>query len=105
MKEFFSKVNQVIKASVPYTALLAVIIGIVNLIVLYNTKSDISDIESDVEYTYSRLDDVESAVQNINTDYDNSEIVSIIGRAHNSIINHIDDAESNINSNIMIWSD
>lgn len=98
MKEFFSKVNQVIKASVPYTALLAVIIGIVNLFLINKAQSDI-------EYTYSRVDDVESAVQNINTDYDNSEIVSIIGRAHNSIINHIDDAESNINSNIMIWSD
>ena len=98
MKEFFSKVNQVIKASVPYTALLAVIIGIVNLFLINKAQSDI-------EYTYGRVDDVESAVQSINTDYDNSDVISNIEDACYSIINHIDDAESNINRNIMIWSD
>ena len=96
MKKFFSKIHQIIKASLPYTALLALIIGVVNIVL-------ISKAQSDIEYTYNRVDEVESAVQNISTDYDNSDVISNIRQAHNSIVRHIDDAEDNLRSNIIIW--
>jgi hypothetical protein len=96
MKKFFSKINQAIKVSLPYTALIAVILGIINLVLINKAQSDI-------EYTYSRVDDVESAIQNINTDYDNSDVISNIRKAHNSIINHIDDAQRRLSSDIIIF--
>ena len=96
MKKFFSKIHQIIKASLPYTALLALIIGVVNIFL-------ISKAQSDIEYTYNRVDEVESAVQNISTDYDNSDVISNIRQAHNSIVRHIDDAEDNLRRNIIIW--
>lgn len=96
MKTFFSKIHQIIKASLPYTALLALIIGVVNIVL-------ISKAQSDIEYTYNRVDEVESAVQNISTDYDNSDVISNIRQAHNSIVRHIDDAEDNLRRNIIIW--
>ena len=63
----------------------------------------ISKAQSDIEYTYNRVDEVESAVQNISTDYDNSDVISNIRQAHNSIVRHIDDAEDNLRRNIIIW--
>ena len=96
MKKFFSKIHQIIKASLPYTALLALIIGVVNIVL-------ISKAQSDIEYTYNRVDEVESAVQNISTDYDNSDVISNIRQAHNSIVRHMDDAEDNLRRNIIIW--
>lgn len=96
MKKFFSKIHQIIKASLPYTALLALIIGVVNIVL-------ISKAQSDIEYTYNRVDEVESAVQNISTDYDNSDVISNIRQAHNSIVRHIDDAEDNLRRNIILF--
>ena len=96
MKKFLSKIDRVFKMALPYTALLAVILGIVNLIYL-------NKVQDDVEYTYSRIDDVESAVNNISTDYDNSDVINNIRQAHNSIIRKIDDAEDNLRRNIIIW--
>lgn len=87
MKKFLSKIDQVIKASLPYTALLALIIGVVNTIL-------ISKAESDIEETCDRVDDVEYKVRNNNDD---------IMQAHNSIVRHIDDAEDNLRRNIIIW--
>lgn len=96
MKKFLSKIDQVIKASLPYTALLALIIGVVNIVL-------ISKAQSDIEYTYNRVDEVESAVQNISTDYDNSDVISNIRQAHNSIVRHIDDSEDNLRRNIILF--
>ena len=103
MKKFLSKIDQVLKASLPYTALLALIIGVVNIVLISKAQSDISKAQSDIEYTYNRVDEVESAVQNISTDYDNSDVISNIRQAHNSIVRHIDDAEDNLRRNIIIW--
>jgi len=96
MKKFFSKVNQFIKLSLPYTALIAVVLGVVNLVLINKAQSDI-------EYTYSRVDDVESAIENINTEYDNSDVIDNIRQAHNSIVRKIDDAEDNLRRNIIIF--
>ena len=52
MKKFLSKIDQVIKASLPYTALLALIIGVVNIVLISNA-------ESKIEETCDRVDDVE----------------------------------------------
>ena len=96
MKKFLSKIDQVIKASLPYTALLALIIGVVNIVLISNA-------ESKIEETCDRVDEVESAVQNISTDYDNSDVISNIRQAHNSIVRHIDDAEDNLRRNIILF--
>lgn len=96
MNSIISKINRLIKVSLPYTALLALIIGVVNLVLINKAQSDI-------EYTYSRVGDVESAIQNINTDYDNSDIIDNIRQAHNSIVRKIDDAEDNLRRNIIIY--
>ena len=96
MKKFFSKVNQVIKYSLPYTALLAVVLGVVNLVLINRAQSDI-------EYTCSRVDDVESAVHSINTDYDNSDIINIIKSAHDDIVDEINSAKRSLSSDIIIW--
>ncbi len=87
MKKFFSKIHQIIKASLPYTALLALIIGVVNIVLISNA-------ESKIEETCNRVDDVEYKVRNNNDD---------IMQAHNSIVSHIDDAEDNLRRNIIIW--
>lgn len=93
MKEFFSKIDQLMKASLPYTALLAVILGFINLNLIKKAQSDIDS-------TYSRVDEIESAVlNNNNTDY----VISNIEDAYCQIIDRIDDAEDNLRSNIMIW--
>lgn len=96
MKKFFSKINQVIKLSLPYTALLAVILGVVNLVLINKAQSDI-------EYTYSRVDDVESAVKRINTDYDNSDVINLIKRSHNDIVDEIYSAQRKLSSDIIIF--
>ena len=87
MKKFFSKIHQIIKASLPYTALLALIIGVVNIVLISNA-------ESKIEETCDRVDDVEYKVRNNNDD---------IMRAHNSIVSHIDDAENSLGKKIIIW--
>ncbi len=97
MKKIFSKINQVIKASLPYTALLALIIGIVNIVLICKAQSDI-------EYTYGKIDDVESAIQNIDNDYDNSDVLNMIREHHNKVIGEIDSEASSIKSTVRIWS-
>ena len=97
MKKIFNKINQVIKLSFPYTALLALIVGIVNIVL-------ISKAQSDIEYTYNRVDDVESAIQNINNDYDNSDVLDMIKEHHNRVINEIDSEASSIKSTVRLWS-
>ena len=87
MKKLLTKIDKALKAVLPYTALLAVLLGVVNLIYL-------KDIQNDVEYTYSRVDDVETAINNISTDYDNSDVINMIKRSHNSIVNEINEAEN-----------
>lgn len=96
MKSFFSKVDKIIKVSLPYTALLAVILGVVNLFLINKAQSDI-------EYTYSRVDEVEAAVNSINTDYDNSDVINLIRRSHNDIVDEINSAERKITSDIIIF--
>ena len=96
MKKALSKIGLGIKASTPYMSFLAVLLGLVNLYYL-------NKVQSDVEYTYNRVDDVESAVNNISTDYDNSDVINSIRQAHNSIVRKIDDAEDNLRRNIIIW--
>lgn len=97
MKKVLSKIHKVIKASLPYTALVAVILGVINIVL-------INKVQSDIEYTYSRVDDVESAIQSINTDYDNSDIISNVRQAHNSIVRHIEEAENDIERTIRLWN-
>ena len=96
MKKLLTKINKAFKAVLPYTALLAVLLGVVNLIYL-------KDIQDDVEYTYSRIDDVETAINNISTDYDNSDVINMIKRSHNSIVNEINEAERKLSSDIIIF--
>lgn len=74
----------------PYMSLIAVILGILNLIYLSTIESDIEDLE----YRVSRS----------NTDYDNSDVINAIEDAEGNIIGTIEEAEDNIRRNIIIWS-
>lgn len=97
MKKFFSKIDRFIKVSLPYTTLLAVILGVVNLVLIYKAKSDI-------EYTYYRVNDIESSIQDINNDYDNSDVINHIKRSHDDIVDEINSAKRSLSSEIIIYS-
>ena len=96
MKKLLTRIDIVFKAVLPYTAFLAVVLGVVNLIYL-------KDVQDDVEYTYNRVDDLESAINNISMDYDNSDVINMIKRSHNSIVNEINEAERKLSSDIIIF--
>lgn len=96
MKKLLTRIDHVFKAVLPYTAFLAVVLGVVNLIYL-------KDVQDDVEYTYNRVDDLESAINNISMDYDNSDVIDMIKRSHNSIVNEINEAERKLSSDIIIF--
>ncbi|MBO4891965.1 MAG: hypothetical protein J5502_05105 [Prevotella sp.] len=96
MKKLLTRIDNVFKAVLPYTAFLAVVLGVVNLIYL-------KDVQDDVEYTYNRVDDLESAINNISMDYDNSDVINMIKRSHNSIVNEINEAERKLSSDIIIF--
>lgn len=96
MKKLLTRIDNVFKAVLPYTAFLAVVLGVVNLIYL-------KDVQDDVEYTYNRVDDLESAINNISMDYDNSDVIDMIKRSHNSIVDEINEAERKLSSDIIIF--
>lgn len=98
MNNFFFKINSFVKAIMPYTSIIAIVIGVINIVCIKQAQDDIS-------YVQSQVDDVEHAVNNISTDYDNSDVINTIKRAHNNIIGKIDDSEDNIKRSIIIWSD
>lgn len=96
MKKFFVKMDSFIKAIMPYTSVIAIIIGVMNLVYIKQAQDDIS-------YVQGQVDDVKDDVKNISTDYDNSDVISTIQRAHNSIIGQIEDSEDNLKRQIIIW--
>ena len=67
----------------------AIVLCLINLIYLTKIQSDIKDLQYSVE--------------NINTDYDNSDVINAIEDAEGNIIGSVEDAESNIRRNIIIW--
>ena len=67
----------------------AVVLCLINLIYMAKIQSDIKDLQYFVE--------------NINTDYDNSDIINAIEDAEGNIIGSVEDAESNIRRNLIIW--
>lgn len=77
------------KALMPYMSLVAVILCLINLFYLAKIQSDINDLH------YS--------VNNINTDYDNTDVINAIENAEGNIIGSVEDAESNIRRNLIIW--
>ncbi len=96
MKKFFVKMDSFIKAIMPYTSVIAIIIGVMNLVYIKQAQDDIS-------YVQGQVDDVKDDVNNISTDYDNSDVISTIQRAHSSIIGQIEDSEDNLKRQIIIW--
>ncbi len=96
MKKFFVKMDSFIKAIMPYTSVIAIIIGVMNLVYIKQAQDDIS-------YVQGQVDDVKDDVKNISTDYDNSDVISTIQRAHSSIIGQIEDSEDNLKRQIIIW--
>ena len=77
------------KVLMPYMSLLAVILCLANLIYMTKLQSDIKDLQYSVE--------------NINTDYDNSDVINAIEDAESNIIGSVEDAEGNIRRNLIIW--
>lgn len=96
MKKFFVKMDSFIKAIMPYTSVIAIVIGVMNLVYIKQAQDDIS-------YVQGQVDDVKDDVKNISTDYDNSDVISTIQRAHSSIIGQIEDSEDNLKRQIIIW--
>ena len=78
------------KVLMPYMSLLAVILCLANLIYMTKLQSDIKDLQYSVE--------------NINTDYDNSDVINAIEDAEGNIIGSVEDAESKIRRDLIIWS-
>lgn len=70
----------------PYMSLIAVVLCLLNLVYIARVESDITEIRDEIY-------DVRRAVSNISMDYDNSDVIRAI-----------EDAESNIRRNIIIWS-
>ena len=67
----------------------AIVLCLINLIYMIKIQSDIKDLQYSVE--------------NINTDYDNSDVINAIEDAEGNIIGSVEDAESNIRRNLIIW--
>ena len=83
------KISTGFKILMPYMSLIAVVLCLINLIYMAKIQSDIKDLQYSVE--------------NINTDYDNSDIINAIEDAEGNIIGSVEDAESNIRRNLIIW--
>ncbi len=96
MKRILFKIHTTLKEIMPYMAIVAIFLGILNLIYIRETQNDIS-------YVESRIDDVKDDINNISTDYDNSDVITTIKRAHNNIVNEIEESERHIVSQMIIW--
>ena len=89
LRPFGEKISTGFKVLMPYMSLIAVVLCLINLIYMAKIQSDIKDLQSSVE--------------NINTDYDNSDVINAIEDAESNIINSVEDAEGNIRRNLIIW--
>ena len=84
-----NKISTGFKILMPYMSLIAVVLCLINLIYMVKIQSDIKDLH------YS--------VQDIDTDYDNPDVINAIEDAESNIIGSVEDAESNIRRNLIIW--
>ena len=89
VKPIGDKISTGFKILMPYMSLIAVVLCLINLIYMAKIQSDIKDLQYSVE--------------NINTDYDNSDVINAIEDAEGNIIGSVEDAESNIRRNLIIW--
>lgn len=89
VKPIGDKISTGFKILMPYMSLIAVVLCLINLIYMVKIQSDIKDLQYSVE--------------NINTDYDNSDVINAIEDAEGNIIGSVEDAESNIRRNLIIW--
>lgn len=90
VKPIGDKISTGFKILMPYMSLIAVVLCLINLIYMAKIQSDIKDLQYSVE--------------NINTDYDNSDVINAIKDAEGNIMGSVEDAESNIRRNLIIWS-
>lgn len=86
-----NKVGKGIKYLMPYMSLIAVILCLVNLLYLSKIDSDLKDLDS--------------SVQNIDTDYDNSDVIDAIENAESDIEGSIEEAHDYLRRNIILWGD
>ncbi|MDY2623061.1 MAG: hypothetical protein SOV62_01015 [Alloprevotella sp.] len=89
VKPIGDKISTGFKILMPYMSLIAVVLCLINLIYMAKIQSDINDLQYSVE--------------NINTDYDNSDVINAIEDAEGNIIGSVEDAESNIKRYLIIW--
>lgn len=101
IKSVGNKISRGFTILMPYMSLIAVVFCIITLIYLAKIQSDIKDLQ------YS--------IDNISTDYDNSDVINAIENAEGNIIGSVEEAEGNITStveeaerdirrNLIIWS-
>ena len=82
VKPIGDKISTGFKILMPYMSLIAVVLCLINLIYMAKIQSYINDLQYFVE--------------NINTDYDNSDVINAIEDAEGNIIGSVEDAEGNI---------
>lgn len=84
-----NNIGRAFKLLMPYMSLIAVVLCLVNLLYLSKIDSDLKDLDS--------------SIQNINTDYDNSDVIDAIENAESNIEGSIKDAQDNLRRNIILW--
>ncbi len=88
-KNIFGKIGKGISVLMPYMSLIAVILCIINLFYISRVQSEI--------------DDLDYSIHHISTDYDNSDVINAIEDAEGNINSNIEDAEGNLKRQIIIW--
>ncbi len=89
MKKFFIKMDLFIKAIMPYASVIAIIIGVMNIVYIRHAQEEINDVQIQVN-------NIENAVNNISADYDNSDVLDLIKNSHNIIMDKINKVNSDL---------
>lgn len=96
MKNILSKINSFIKVIMPYTSIIAIIIGVMNIVFIKQAQDDIRQTQEEISNVRSQVNHIENAVNNISMDYDNSDVLNLINQSHKKIMERIDDVQSDL---------
>ncbi len=94
--KFFKQLQNIICNLTPYFVLAALTLLVINFIDTQKVKKQLDSIQSEVS-------DLEYMINSIDTEYDNSDVIRAINDATYEITSEINDAESDLESAIIIW--
>lgn len=89
VKKYLGKIGKGVSYLMPYMSLIAVILCTINLLYISRVQSEI--------------DDLDYAIDHIDTNYDNSDVINAIEEAEGNVNSNIEDAEDNLRRHIIIW--